>query len=237
MLAPMAKPADIIRLLIVEDHAPLAANLADYFAQPGYELDFAIDGWQAVHLLSTAHYDVIVLDVMLPGLSGFEVCRRLRGDLHCVTPVIMLTAREHIEDKATGFGVGADDYLVKPFNLKELELRILALHRRHHTSEVFLQVGDLRFDAQRQQAYFQQQPLNLPPIAACIFENLLRTHPKMLSYQQLAQLIWQQDDFDVHTLRTHVYALRKQLQKISGQVWIETVSGRGYRLKNVDTDL
>ncbi len=223
-----------IRVLIVEDHAPLAANLADYFVEPRYQLDFAIDGRQAMHLLSSANYDVIVLDVMLPGLSGFEVCTRMRTDLGIDTPVIMLTARDHIDDKSTGFAAGADDYLVKPFQLKELELRILALYRRRQPVTTVLQVAELQFDLQRQQAFFKNRPVDLPPIAARILENLMRTHPRMLSYQQLARDVWGSDHVDLHTLRTQVYALRKQLQKISGQSLIETLTGRGYRLKETE---
>ncbi len=226
--------AALIRVLIVEDHAPLAANLADYFTESRYQLDFAMDGWQAMHLLSSASYDVIVLDVMLPGLSGFEVCARMRTDLQVYTPVIMLTARDHIDDKSTGFFAGADDYLVKPFQLKELELRIQSLYRRRQPVAAILQVADLQFDLQRQQVFFKNQPVDLPPIAARILENLMRTHPRMLSYQQLARDVWGSDTVDLHTLRTHVYALRKLLQKISGQSLIETLTGRGYRLKETE---
>ena len=227
----------MLRLLIVEDHAPLAANLADYFTEPRYQLDFAVNGWQALHLLSTAVYDVIVLDVMLPSLSGFEVCTRMRTELQVYTPVIMLTARDHIDDKSTGYAAGADDYLVKPFHLKELELRIQALYRRRQSVAAVLQVGELCFDLQRQQASFNDNPLDLPPIAARILEHLMRTHPRMLSYEQLARQVWGSDQVDLHTLRTQVYALRKLLQKISGQSLIETVTGRGYRLvdKQVST--
>lgn len=222
----------VIRLLIVEDHTALAANLADFFErpQPRYQLDFAQDGWQALHLLSTASYDVVVLDVMLPGLSGFEICKRLRSDLRSQIPVIMLTARDQIENKTLGFIAGADDYLVKPFNLQELEMRILALYRRSQLTTDILQVGNLRFDLGQQQAWLKTQPLELTPIAARILESLLRAYPRMLSYQQLAQQVWGEADVDLPTLRTHVYALRKILQQPQADIRIHTVQGRGYRI-------
>ncbi len=121
---------DRIRLLLVEDHVALAQNLSEYFSDQRYVLDFASDGLTALHLIATNDYDVIVLDVMLPGLSGFEVCRRLRSDIQCGTPVILMTAKDQLDDKEQGFTLGADDYLVKPFNLRELQLRVEALHRR-----------------------------------------------------------------------------------------------------------
>src|SRR5690606_32793904 len=119
-----------IRMLVVEDHAGLATNLLEFFDDSRYVLDFASDGLTALHLLATNAYDVIILDVMLPGLSGFEVCRRIRSDLHCPTPVIIMTSKDQLQDKEQGFTVGADDYLIKPFDLRELQLRVDALYRR-----------------------------------------------------------------------------------------------------------
>src|SRR3546814_93927 len=104
-----------IRMLIVEDHAGLATNLLEFFDNERYILDFASDGLTALHLIATNEYDVIILDVMLPGLSGFEICRRIRNDLHRSTPVIIMTSKDQLRDKEEGFTVGADDYLVKPF--------------------------------------------------------------------------------------------------------------------------
>src|SRR5690606_2544670 len=119
-----------IRMLVAEDHAGLSANLLEFFDSSRYILDFASDGLTAMHLIATIDYDVIVLDVMLPGLSGFQVCRCIRNDIHCATPVIIMTAKDQLQDKEQGFHVGADDYLVKPFNLRELQLRVDALYRR-----------------------------------------------------------------------------------------------------------
>src|SRR5699024_10579825 len=119
-----------IRVLIVEDNTALAENLFEFLGDDQYVLDFATDGLTALHLAATNSYDVIVLDVMLPGVSCFNICKRIRDDLHCSSPIIFMTARDQIDDKINGFETGGDDYLVKPFNLRELALRIDALHRR-----------------------------------------------------------------------------------------------------------
>lgn len=111
-----------MRLLIVEDQVDLAENLFEFLGEDRYELDFAADGLTALHLLATNAYDVIVLDLMLPGVSGFQICKRVREDLECDTPIIMVTARSALQDKEQGFAHGADDYLVKPFELRELQL-------------------------------------------------------------------------------------------------------------------
>jgi len=222
-----------IRILIVEDHAGLASNLLEFFADSKYVLDFASDGLTALHLIATNEYDVIILDVMLPGLSGFEVCRRIRNDIHCSTPVIMMTSKDQLQDKEQGFTLGADDYLVKPFNLRELQLRVDALFRRKSgyagTAEVsapgvYFDPGTFRVrtDDGRQ--------LELSGTAARIFEELIKAYPGFLSYVQIQERVWGEREVDMNTLRTHVYSLRKLLQDTFGYPMIKTMHGRGYRL-------
>ena len=133
-------------ILIVEDQKDLAENLFEFLGDDRYTLDYAADGLTALHLLATQTYDVIVLDLMLPGVDGFEICRRIRQDLQCQKPVILMTALSSLADKEKGFNCGADDYLVKPFELKELQLRIDALHRRYTPVFKGLQAGELQFD-------------------------------------------------------------------------------------------
>jgi len=118
-----------MRILLVEDNRDILANMADYLGLKGYTVDCAQDGLSGLHLAATAHYDLIVLDVMLPGLDGFTLCRRLREDARRDTPVIMLTARDQLDDRLQGFRSGADDYLLKPFALSELAARIEAVLR------------------------------------------------------------------------------------------------------------
>ncbi|CBL46144.1 Two-component response regulator [gamma proteobacterium HdN1] len=226
---------DSIHILIVEDHVALAENLFEYFSTPQYTLDFAADGLTALHLLATNRYDVIILDVMLPGVSGYEICRRIRDDLKCTTPVILTTAKDQIQDKEQGFRQGADDYLVKPFNLRELELRIQALHRRSHSAILQnsqLKVGNILFNPQTLEVTIPNYPpLTLGSSGARLFETFMRNHPAIVSYEQLQDCINRSKEIDTHALRTHVYLLRKQLQQHFNDPMIRTVHGRGYRLQ------
>ncbi len=226
------KQPDRIRLLIVEDHVALAENLFEFFGDKRYVLDFASDGLTALHLISTNNYDVIILDVMLPGLSGFEVCRRIRDDIGCMTPVIMMTSKDQITDKVAGFSQGADDYLIKPFDLRELQLRVEALHRRQaHPKKPLLQAPGLTFDPGTLEVHTADgQGLELSGTAARIFEALIKAYPDFISYEQLRDNVWGEREADMNTLRTHVYALRKQLHDGLGIPLIKTLHGRGYRL-------
>ncbi len=224
---------DHIRILFVEDHVALAQNLSEYFGDQRYILDFASDGLTALHLIATNPYDVIVLDVMLPGLSGFEVCRRIRGDIQCATPVILMTAKDQLRDKEQGFSLGADDYLVKPFDLRELQLRVEALYRRGSGSAkaALVQAPGVSFDPGRLQVRLETGAmLELSGTAARIFEALIRAYPDFISYEQMRDKVWGERVADMNTLRTHVYALRKQLQDGLNLSMIKTMHGRGYRL-------
>lgn len=221
-----------LRLLIVEDHVALAQNLFDFFGSEQYVLDFASDGLTALHLVATNHYDVIILDVMLPGLSGFEICRRLREDLKCTTPVIMMTAKDQMQDKEDGFRVGADDYLVKPFHLRELQLRVDALNRRVKGGKIQkLEAGNVSFDPGTLTVYMEgAPPLELSGTAARLFEAMMRAYPNFVTYEELQSRTWGDKEADLNVLRTHVYTLRKQLQERFSKVLIKTLHGRGYRI-------
>ncbi|MFE8070214.1 response regulator transcription factor [Marinobacteraceae bacterium S3BR75-40.1] len=220
-----------IRVLIVEDKIALAENLFEFFDDERYALDFAADGLTALHLVSTNSYDVIVLDVMLPGLSGYELCDRIRRDLRCNTPIIFMTALDSLDDKEAGFSRGGDDYLVKPFELRELELRIKALHRRRTPNRQTLRAGSLQFDPGTLRVTLESgRVAELSGIPARLMEQLVRAYPNYLSRTDLNRAIWGVEDVDTHTLRTHIYALRKALQSALDQDLIKTVHGRGYRL-------
>src|SRR5690606_19575352 len=154
-----------MHILIVEDNRDIAENIADYLEPLGHSLDFAADGLSGLHLAATRAFDVIVLDVMLPGLDGIELCRRLRAEGHSSTPVLMLTARDQLEDKLSGFEAGADDYLVKPFSVKELEVRLKALAKRGRRGDGRqLRVADLEYNRDTLEARRAGQRLELNPI-------------------------------------------------------------------------
>jgi len=228
-----------IRMLIVEDHAGLTANLLEFFDEKRYVLDFASDGLTALHLTAVNTYDVIILDVMLPGVSGFDLCRRIRKDLHCATPVIMMTSKDQLSDKEQGFEVGADDYLVKPFDLRELQLRVHALYRRKSGFDKMPNVciPGIQFDPGTSMVRTDGGvELELSGTAAKIFELLIKTYPNYLSYADIQHQVWGDREVDMNTLRTHVYALRKLLHDTFRFQMIRTMHGRGYRLLPSEKD-
>ena len=142
-----------VSVLLIEDHRDIAESIVDFLEPRGFVVDYAADGITGLHLAVTHGYDVIVLDVMLPGADGFVVCRKLREEARRDTPILMLTARDTLEDKITGLEAGADDYLVKPFEIRELEARLRTLVRRHRgaTARETYRVGDLMLDLATQQ--------------------------------------------------------------------------------------
>jgi len=223
--------AQKIRVLIVEDNAALMANISEYLEGGRYILDFAADGLVALHLVTTNVYDVIVMDIMLPGISGFTLCQRIRNDLHCATPIILMTAKDHIDDKVAGFSQGADDYLVKPFNLKELAVRIDALHRRHTAGTTRLRAGSVEFEPGTLKLRVGSgEAVQLSGMAAHLIEAMIRAYPNFVPYEQITANLWGDKDIESNTLRTHIYTLRKLIQDKLGVNLIQTLHGRGYRL-------
>lgn len=225
-----------MKVLVVEDNRDIAENIADFLEPLGFVLDFAADGLEGLRLLKQAPFDAIVLDVMLPGIDGFTLCRKLRGELQLNTPVIMLTARDQLEDKLTGFDAGVDDYLVKPFSVKELAARLNALGKRGvGTSETLqLQVADLTFDATTLQARRGGETLDLNPIQRKLLEHLLRNSHRVVPRAELETLIWQDDPPDTDILRSHIYSLRAIIDKPFPTRLLHTVHGSGYRLSEMN---
>jgi DNA-binding response OmpR family regulator len=220
-----------MHLLVIEDHAPLARNLAEGLAAHGHSADFAIDGAHGLELALGQHVDVVVLDLGLPSMDGLEVCRRLRAQSVRRVPVLMLTARDALQDKLAGFDCGADDYLVKPFALEELLARCQALARRHtlHQDHT-LQVGSLQIDRQLQSAQRAGQPLALNPAGYRILLALAEAHPRVVTRSELTRALWQDDPPDSDALRSHLYQLRQGLDKPFAQAMLLTVHGVGFRL-------
>lgn len=226
------------RLLIVEDHIDLAKNLADFFSGDQYTLDFASDGLTALHLVATNQYDVIALDIMLPGVNGFEICRRIRTDLGCHTPIIMMTAKDQITDKEQGFDLGADDYLIKPFNLRELQLRISALEKRSKSNHGgLLKADSIQYNLGTFTVTIDaKDPIELSGTSAKIFELIMQKYPNFVSYNELSSKIWGDREVDLNVIRTHTYSLRKTLQKNFNENLIKTIHGQGYRLTPPERD-
>ncbi len=219
-------------ILLVEDHRDLAETVGLFLESQNYAVDYATDGLSAVQLAVEEDFDLIVLDINLPGIDGIEVCRRLRREAHKSTPVIMLTARDQLDDKLQGFDVGADDYLVKPFELPELAVRIEALIRRDKgdVSETIYKVSDLELDTEREIAIRGGRRLSLSPRSFEILRVLMRKSPAVVSRRELEKEIWGDEVPDSDALRSHVYNLRRIVDKPFDKQLIETLPGRGFRM-------
>lgn len=219
------------RLLLVEDNAALLQNLYDYFEDRGYELDSARDGLSGLHLACSGEHDLIVLDLSLPRLDGLELCRRLRTDHGLRTPILILTARDAVEQRVEGLRVGGDDYLIKPFALAELEARIEALLRRNRPAQATaLRFADLTLDVANAQAQRAGQALMLTPTELKLLEALLRAAPRLVRRSELERLLWPDSPPDSDALRTHIHGLRQAVDRPFPRPLIETVRGLGYRL-------
>ena len=229
-----------MRILIIEDHPDILANLYGFLEPKGHVLDSAGNGYGGLALASENEYDVIVLDVTLPGLNGLELCQRLRADLNDSTPVLMLTARDTLQDKVAGFESGADDYLVKPFSLVELEVRLNALVRRangNRTGDATLRVGELTFNPHTYQAFRAGLPVNLTKTGYKILRCLMKASPRIVSRDTLEHEVWGDDRPDSDALRTHIHAVRQALDKPFPSAMLRTVPGLGFRLENSDAPL
>jgi DNA-binding response OmpR family regulator len=220
-----------LHILVVEDNAMLARNLADGLEQHGHSADFAADGELGLRLALENDYDLVILDLGLPRMDGLEVCRRLRAQARRRVPVLMLTARDTLPDKLSGFDSGADDYLVKPFALEELMARCNVLARRHtlHQEHV-LAVGSLRVDRQALQVTRNGQGVELTPAGFQILLALAEAHPRVLTRSELTRILWRDEPPDSDALRTHLYQLRQKLDKPFAQPILVTVHGVGFKL-------
>lgn len=225
-----------MRVLVIEDNPDIVANLHDFLEPLGYELDTARTGKAGVGFLRDYPYDVIVLDLMLPGMDGLEVCRHLRGALRVRTPLLMLTARDTIPDKVAGLEAGADDYLVKPFSLAELEARLKALSRRGPSlnGDALLRFGEVEMDPGTREVRRAGQLLRLTPTAYQLLFALLRAAPEVVTREQLEHEVWRDERPDSDALRTHIHALRQALDKPFATPMLRTIPGVGLRLVIAD---
>jgi DNA-binding response OmpR family regulator len=221
-----------VRVLIIEDDSTIAANLYDFLAARGHAVDAAADGVTGLHLAVSQPFDAIVLDLALPGMDGATLCRKLRDEAHIETPVLMLTARDTLEDKLAGFEQGADDYLVKPFALREVEARLHALHKRHtgRTTTRALRVGDLALDPATLAIRFAGREVKLPRKCFRLLEALMMNSGKVVSRGELEDAVWGEAQETSDTLRSHMHVLRRALREAGGYDPIETVHAFGYRL-------
>jgi DNA-binding response OmpR family regulator len=194
-------------------------------------MDFAMDGIGGLHLALTQDYDAIILDIMLPGMDGLTFCRKLREEGEKDTPVLMLTARDTLSDKLKGFEAGADDYLIKPFEMKELNARIQALVRRSvHAKKKLLQVGNLEIDFGKMQVQRAGYSIELNRACFKILTMLMQASPDVVSRKEIEHALWSDMPPGSDALRSHIYTLRKAIDKPFNRHLIQTVHGIGYKL-------
>ncbi len=223
-------------ILIIEDNYDIADMVCEYLERCEYVMDHAADGVTGLHLAVSNDYDLIILDLMLPGMDGIELLEKLRNEAKRSIPVLILTARDTLDDKITGFDIGADDYLIKPFEIKELEARVRALIRRQRgtVSPEKLQVSDLIYDLGTLQESREGKIIKLTPIALKILKILMQASPRVIRRRDIERQIWGDILPDSDTLRSHMYNLRKSIDKPFKTQLMETMQNSGYRLVNPD---
>lgn len=219
-----------LRLLIVEDDTALASSIIEWFELDGHSCDFAADGRAALALMSHADFDVVLLDVSLPHIDGLEVARRMRK-LGNTTPILMLTARDAIEDRVTGLDAGADDYVIKPFALVEVAARVRVLSRRRTGEVQRLCVGSLELLIDEHRVRREGREIELSPIAWRLLETLARSSPNTVDRGTLSFAVWGDDPPQAENLKVQMFKLRKVIDKPFSTSIIETVKGLGYRLR------
>ncbi len=220
-----------MRILVIEDNGDVAANIGDFLESRGHEVDFALDGVVGLHLAVSHPFDAIVLDLGLPGIDGLDVCRRLRRDASSDVPVLMLTARDTLPDTLAGFEAGADDYLVKPFALQELGVRVEALARRGRRAQPdALRVADLELHPNRFEAVRGGRRLDLNPTGFRILRVLMEASPDVVRREDLERELWGDSPPDSDALRSHIYALRRAVDRGFDRPLLHTVHGVGYRI-------
>lgn len=222
----------MVQALLVEDDADLAATILDYLEVEGIGCDYADNGKAGLHMASAGSYDVVLLDINLPVMDGLQVCEHLRAEGND-TPLLMLTARVLLDDKVAGFEAGADDYLVKPFELRELTVRIHALARRRSGQGQVLRCADLEMNIKAQTVSRRGMALQLSPMGRRILEVLMRASPEPVSRQRLLSAVWGEEPPDSDSLKVHLFHLRRQLDAPFDAPLLHTLPGRGFALREL----
>jgi DNA-binding response OmpR family regulator len=224
-----------MRILVVEDQEPLANRIKDVLKSESYQVELAFDGESGLEQALTEEYDLVVLDILLPGMNGVDVLREIR-ETGAKVPVLMLTAKDKVEDKVSGLDAGADDYLTKPFAIPELLARVRSLLRRKSdTKTSVLSVGDLEIDTNSREVTRGGEPVSLTPKEFSILEFLLYNKNRVIARLSIAEHVWG-DNFDLFSMTNfvdvHVKNLRKKLNDTGDDKIIQTVRGVGYSIKD-----
>ncbi len=229
-LERIVTPPNTLQLLLVEDNLELAETTVEHFELEGVECDHVPNGIAALDLIAKTHYHVVILDLNLPRLSGLEVCQKLREQGNDV-PVIMLTARDTLNDKIIGFETGADDYLTKPFAFEELFMRVKVLSRRRSGEVNLLQVKDLQMNVKERNVKRANDEIKLSPTGYRILEVLLRATPNPIGREDLIQKVWGDEQPDTNSLKVHMFKLRHALDDNYEEKLLQTIKNFGFVLK------
>jgi len=225
-----------MRILVIEDNRDIAANLGDFLEDRGHTVDYAADGVAGLHLAVVNDFDAIILDLNLPGMDGLEVCKRLRAEGRKQTPVLMLTARDSLDSKLAGFDSGADDYLVKPFALQEVEARLSVLARRGKAAQPrVLHVADLEYNLDTLEVMRAGKQIQLNPTALKILQSLMEASPSVVTRLELENRVWGEELPDSDSLRVHIHGLRAAIDKPFDKALIQTRHGIGYRIADTES--
>ena len=221
-----------MRLLLIEDHLDIAANISEYFEARGIHIEHEAEGVAGLQKALAEPFDAIVLDLMLPGLDGLALCRQLRQAGRTRVPVLMLTAKDLLEDKIEGFEAGADAYLVKPFSLIELDARLKALMRRANVPQAprVVSVADLTFDLDTLEAQRGGEPVKLNPTTRRLLMLLIQNTHRVVTRAELERELWGDQPPQGDFLRAHMHALRAAIDKNFSLKLLHTIHGTGYRL-------
>lgn len=220
----------LLFILLVEDNWDLAETIVQYLELEGMMCDHTASGEAGLNLAVENDYDVLLLDIMLSRMSGFDLCTELRKNGKD-TPILMLTARDTLDDKLMGFKSGTDDYLVKPFDMPELIARIKALAKRRSGQATVLKILDLTLYLEKRQAFRGDRELILTPTGWKLLEILVRSSPAVVSRQKLLQTLWGDEIPESNSLKVHLHKLRRQVDAANEPSILHTISGHGYAIK------
>lgn len=221
--------------LLIEDNQAIATQIISFLEGHNWSIDYAATGNLGISLAVEQHFDCIILDLNLPDIDGLKVCTTLKSQSKSNTPILMLTARDAFEDKHKGFSLGADDYLTKPFDLRELVLRCEALSRRrqlHENNEIIQ--GNLVVDSRAHKAIWQGTEIKLTKLGFSILKVLVDAYPYPVSRSDLIQHIWGDEPPESNALKSHIYTLRKSFEQVGMHNVLCTISNIGYQLQNLD---
>ncbi|WP_122501615.1 response regulator transcription factor [Pseudomonas viridiflava] len=224
-----------MEILIIEDHQDIHDNLVEYFELRGHNVQSALDGLSGLHLAATQKFDAIILDIMLPGIDGNQICRSLRQYSKPEVAIVMLSARDEFEDRLVGFSVGTDDYITKPFAMSEVLARVEAVvARSQRRNNRVMVVADLKFDLDTWEVSRNGKLLKLNPTSMKLLELLMRKSPHIVKRAELEDVVWGRDAPNSDSLRSNIHILRRTLHSGFDAPLLHTAHGLGYKLSKAE---